>query len=83
VSSSSSVSISIRSAVRNGSGAVEVRGVATAGSSATVNGAPVAIGSDGTWAADLPAGPGTTTVTATAVSADGTSRSSSTVTVST
>jgi hypothetical protein len=81
VSNSSSVSISIKSAVRNGSGVIQVRGVATAGATATLNGAPIGIGPDGTWSADLPVHPGPTTVTATAVSADGSSRSSSTVTV--
>jgi hypothetical protein len=81
VSNSSSVTISIKSAVSNGSGVIQVRGVATAGATATLNGAPVVIGPDGTWSADLPVHPGPTTVTATAVSADGSSRSSSTVTV--
>ena len=81
MSTSASVSISITSAVRNGTGAVNVRGSATPGVRATVNGAPVVIASDGTWSADVAVGPGPTTVTAAAVSADGRNRSSSSVTI--
>jgi uncharacterized protein YfaP (DUF2135 family) len=74
--------VRIVSTVSAGSGAVQISGTAAPGASVTVNGAPVVVNADGTWAVKLNVGRGPTSVDVVAVSADGSSRSSSSVMVS-
>jgi hypothetical protein len=77
----SGANVSIVSTVTTGAGEVQITGTATPGTRVTVNGAPVAVDSDGTWSVKVSVDRTPMTVDVVAVSADGSNRSSSSVTV--